>query len=73
MIVKNIFSQDLQIAKSLINRDEMVTRKYFYRNHPKAPVLLNKKLASSSLASFFIIEGKHLLHLLLTSVVSQIV
>lgn len=42
-------------------------------NHPKAPVLLNKKLASSSLASFFIIEGKHLLHLLLTSVVSQIV
>ena len=42
-------------------------------NHPKSPVLLNKKLASSSLASFFIIEGKHLLHLLLTSVVSQIV
>lgn len=31
MIVKNIFSQDLQIAKSLINRDEMVTRKYFYQ------------------------------------------
>ena len=44
-----------------------------FRNHPKAPILLNKKLASSSLASFFIIEGKHLLHLLLTSVVSQIV
>lgn len=50
----------------------VVIRKY-KRNHPKAPVLLNKKLASSSLASFFIIEGKHLLHLLLTSVVSQIV
>ena len=43
------------------------------RNHPKSPVLLNKKLASSSLASFFIIEWKHLFHLLLTSVVSQIV
>ena len=48
-------------------------RDAFSCNHPKAPVLLNKKLASSSLASFFIIEGKHLLHLLLTSVVSQIV
>ena len=31
MIVKKIFTQDLQIAKSLINRDEMVTRKYFYQ------------------------------------------
>lgn len=31
MIVKKIFSQDLQIAKSLIQRDEMVTRKYFYQ------------------------------------------
>ena len=30
MVVKKIFSQDLQIAKSLIVRDEMVTRKYFY-------------------------------------------
>ena len=30
MIVKKIFTQDLQIAKSLINKDEMVTRKYFY-------------------------------------------
>lgn len=29
MDVKKIFTQDLQIAKSLINRDEMVTRKYF--------------------------------------------
>lgn len=31
MVVKNIFSEDLQIAKSLIVRDEMVTRKYFYQ------------------------------------------
>lgn len=31
MVVKKIFSQDLQIAKSLIVRDEMVTRKYFYQ------------------------------------------
>lgn len=31
MIVKKIFTQDLQIAKSLINKDEMVTRKYFYQ------------------------------------------
>lgn len=31
MIVKKIFTQDLQIAKSLISRDEMVTRKYFYQ------------------------------------------
>lgn len=31
MLVKKIFSQDLQIAKSLIQRDEMVTRKYFYQ------------------------------------------
>ena len=31
MIVKKIFIQDLQIAKSLINKDEMVTRKYFYQ------------------------------------------
>ena len=29
MDVKKIFTQDLQIAKSLIDRDEMVTRKYF--------------------------------------------
>lgn len=54
----------------LLKRDLSV---WILCNHPKAPVLLNKKLASSSLASFFIIEGKHLLHLLLTSVVSQIV
>lgn len=31
MVVKKIFTQDLQIAKSLIVRDEMVTRKYFYQ------------------------------------------
>lgn len=31
MIVKKIFTQDLQIAKSLINKDEIVTRKYFYQ------------------------------------------
>ena len=31
MIVKKLFTQDLQIAKSLINKDEMVTRKYFYQ------------------------------------------
>lgn len=31
MIVKKIFIQDLQIAKLLINRDEMVTRRYFYQ------------------------------------------
>ena len=31
MVIKKIFSQDLQIAKSLIVRDEMVTRKYFYQ------------------------------------------
>lgn len=31
MIVKKIFSEDLQIAKSLIVRDETVTRKYFYQ------------------------------------------
>lgn len=31
MDVKKIFTQDLQIAKSLIDRDEMVTRKYFYQ------------------------------------------
>lgn len=31
MIVKKIFTQDLQIAKSLISRDETVTRKYFYQ------------------------------------------
>lgn len=31
MVVKKIFSEDLQIAKSLIVRDEMVTRKYFYQ------------------------------------------
>lgn len=30
MDVKKIFTQDLQIAKSLIDRDEMVTRKYFW-------------------------------------------
>lgn len=50
-----------------------ISGRTIFSNHPKSPVLLNKKLASSSLASFFIIEGKHLLHLLLTSVVSQIV
>lgn len=31
MVVKKIFSEDLQIAKSLIVRDEMITRKYFYQ------------------------------------------
>lgn len=31
MVVKKIFSEDLQIAKSLIVRDEMVTRKSFYQ------------------------------------------
>ena len=31
MIVKKIFTQDLQIAQSLIAKDEMVTRKYFYQ------------------------------------------
>ena len=31
MIVKKIFIQDLQIANSLIKRDEMVTRRYFYQ------------------------------------------
>lgn len=31
MVVKKILSEDLQIAKSLIVRDEMVTRKYFYQ------------------------------------------
>lgn len=31
MIVKKIFTQDLQIARSLINKDEMVTRRYFYQ------------------------------------------
>lgn len=31
MVVKKIFSEDLQIAKSLIVRDDMVTRKYFYQ------------------------------------------
>lgn len=31
MIVKKIFTQDLQIAQSLISKDEMVTRKYFYQ------------------------------------------
>lgn len=31
MIVKKIFTQDLQTARSLIGRDEAVTRKYFYQ------------------------------------------
>lgn len=31
MLFKKIFSQDLQIAKFLIQRDEVVTRKYFYQ------------------------------------------
>ena len=31
MIVKKIFIQDLQIANSLIKRDEMVPRRYFYQ------------------------------------------
>lgn len=31
MNVKKIYSEDLQIAKALIRRDEMVTRKYFYQ------------------------------------------
>lgn len=31
MNVKKIFTQDLRLAQSLINRDEMVTRKYFYQ------------------------------------------
>lgn len=31
MIVKKIYSQDLRIAQSLINKDEQITRKYFYQ------------------------------------------
>jgi RNA polymerase sigma factor (sigma-70 family) len=31
MAVLKIYSDDLQIAKALINRDEMITRKYFYK------------------------------------------
>lgn len=31
MDVKKVFLQDLQIAKALLNRDEQVTRKYFYQ------------------------------------------
>lgn len=31
MIVKKIFTQDLQIAKSLISKDGQVTHKYFYQ------------------------------------------
>ena len=31
MEVKRIYEEDLQIARSLINRDEMVTRKFFYQ------------------------------------------
>lgn len=31
MEVKKVFLQDLQIAKALLNRDEQVTRKYFYQ------------------------------------------
>ena len=31
MEVKNIYHEDLQIAKALIKRDNMVTRKYFYQ------------------------------------------
>lgn len=32
MNVKKIFEEDLQIAKALINRDEIITRSYFYRH-----------------------------------------
>lgn len=31
MEVKKVFLQDLQIAEALLNRDEQVTRKYFYQ------------------------------------------
>lgn len=31
MEVKKVFLQDLQIAKALLNRDDQVTRKYFYQ------------------------------------------
>lgn len=31
MIVKKIYEEDLRIAHSLINRDEQITRKYFYQ------------------------------------------
>lgn len=31
MEVKKVFLQDMQIAKALLNRDEQVTRKYFYQ------------------------------------------
>lgn len=31
MIVKKIYSQDLRIAQTLINKDEQITRKYFYQ------------------------------------------
>ena len=32
MEVKKIYTEDLQIAKALIQRDNMVTRKYFYQH-----------------------------------------
>ncbi len=31
MVVKKIYKEDLRIAHSLINRDEQITRKYFYQ------------------------------------------
>ena len=31
MEVKKIYHEDLQIAKALIQRDNLVTRKYFYQ------------------------------------------
>lgn len=31
MEVKKVFLHDLQIAKALLDRDEQVTRKYFYQ------------------------------------------
>ena len=31
MEVKKIYHEDLQIAKALIKRDNLVTRKYFYQ------------------------------------------
>ena len=42
-------------------------------NHPKTYALPIKKLASSSLASFLIIIGKHLLQLFLTCIITQLI
>ena len=31
MTVKQIYTEDLQLAKALIKRDELTTRKFFYK------------------------------------------